>query len=85
MQKAIYSLVRATYQKGEKKDQYSGAIYYRGKPRWGMNDKYKAKLIPSMLAKSLRWNDELKLYSGQDLDGGAGAAHSRRHAPGLRR
>ena len=65
VQKAIYSLVRATYQKGEKKDQYSGAIYYRGKPRWGMNDKYKAKLIPNMLAESLRWNDELKLYSGK--------------------
>ena len=65
VQKAVFSLVRATYQKGDKKDQYSGAIYYRGKPRWGMNDKYKAKLIPNMLAESLRWNDELKLYSGK--------------------
>ena len=65
VQKAVFSLVRATYQKGDKKDQYSGAIYYRGKPRWGMNDKYKAKLFPNMLAESLRWNDELKLYSGK--------------------
>jgi len=62
---AVFTLIKAKYQKGEKKDQYSGAIYYRGKPRWGMNEKFKAKVGPKMLAESLRWNDEIKLYTGK--------------------
>ena len=65
MQKAVFSLFRATYQKGDKKDQYSGAIYYRGKPRYGMNDKFKAKVGSNMLVETLRWNDEVKLYTGK--------------------
>ena len=30
-----------------------------------MKEKYKAKVVPNMLAESLRWNDELKLYSAK--------------------
>ena len=33
-----------------------------------MNEKYKAKVVPNMLClwrSALRWNDEMKLYSGK--------------------
>ena len=63
--KAVFSLVKATYQKGEKKGELSGAIYFRGKPRYANNQKFKDKVVAKLLAESLRWNDEFKLYSAK--------------------
>ena len=63
--KAVFSAVRAKYQKGEKESQLTGAVYYRGKPRYGKNEKYKTVMQPHLLAESLRWNDQLKLYTGK--------------------
>ena len=62
--KATFDLVQARYQKGDKTGQLTGAIYYRGKPRFGNNERYKQLVEAVMLAEKLRWNDELKLYTG---------------------
>ena len=62
---AVFTLVKAKFQKGEKKDEYSGAIYFRGKPRYGNNEIFKAKVGDKLLAETLRWNDEFKLYSAK--------------------
>ena len=61
----MFTLVKAKFQKGEKKDEYSGAIYFRGKPRYGNNEIFKAKVNDKLLAEMLRWNDEFKLYSAK--------------------
>ena len=63
--KAVFTLVKAKYQKGEKKDEYSGSIYMRGKPRYGKNEMFKDKVGEKLLAETLRWNDEFKLYSAK--------------------
>ena len=62
---AVFTLVKAKFQKGEKKDEYTGAIYFRGKPRYGNNEIFKAKVGDKLLAEMLRWNDEFKLYSAK--------------------
>lgn len=62
---ATWSLVRAKYQKGDKTGEYSGAIYYRGKPRYGQNEAYKQLAAKHLLTERLRWNDELKLYTAR--------------------
>ena len=62
---AVFTLVKAKFQKGEKKDEYTGAIYFRGKPRYGNNEIFKAKVNDKLLAETLRWNDEFKLYSAK--------------------
>ena len=61
--KATFDLIQARYQKGDKSGQLTGAIYYRGKPRYGHNERYKNLVEAVMLAEKLRWNDELKLYT----------------------
>ena len=61
----MFTLVKAKFQKGEKKDEYTGAIYFRGKPRYGNNEIFKAKVNDKLLAETLRWNDEFKLYSAK--------------------
>ena len=63
--KAVFTLVKAKFQKGERKDEYSGSIYFRGKPRYGNNEIFKAKVGEKLLAETLRWNDEFKLYSAK--------------------
>ena len=44
---------------------FTGAIYFRGKPTYGNNEKFKDKLFPVFLKERLRWNDELKLYTAK--------------------
>lgn len=61
--KAVFSLVKAIYQKGEKKGEHSGWIYFRGKPRYGSNEIFKDKVNGVTLEERLRWNDEVKLYT----------------------
>ena len=63
--KATFAVVAATYQKGDKAGQYTGAVYMRSKPRYGLNEAYKAALAPHLLAEGLRWNDELKVYTAK--------------------
>ena len=41
---AVFSLVAAKYQKGDKAGELTGAIYFRGKPRYGSNETFKAKV-----------------------------------------
>jgi len=62
---AVFSLIKAKYQKGDRTGENSGAIYHRGRPRFGQNDKYKALLEKLLLTERLRWNDELKLYTAR--------------------
>ena len=59
----MFSIVRAKYQKGDLKDTLTGAVYFRGKPRYGGNDTFKEKVNAKLLVENLRWNDELKLYT----------------------
>ena len=61
--KAVFSLVAAKYQKGDKEGQYSGAIYFRGVPCYGQNEEFKTKLQKYTLAECLRFNMEMKLYT----------------------
>lgn len=63
--KSKFSLVEAKYQKGDKKGELTGAVYYRGKPRYGKNDIFKQKLQKKLLKERLRWNDELKVYTAK--------------------
>ena len=63
--KAVFSLVKALYQKGDKKGQLSGAIYFRGKPRYRMNEIFKDKVNGVLLEERVRWNDELKTYTAR--------------------
>ena len=63
MSKAVFSLVKAIIQKGDKAGQKSGAIYARMKPKYGQNDTFKEDILIDLLAEPLRWNDELKLYT----------------------
>lgn len=60
--KAEFSLFEATYQKGDKAGEKSGNIYMNGKPRFGHNKTYKAKLDPLLLTERLKWNDDIKKY-----------------------
>ena len=62
---AMFKLVKAIYQKGDKKGQLSGAIYFRGKPRFHMNEIFKDKVGGVLLEEQLRWNAELKLYTAR--------------------
>ena len=62
---AVFSAVRATYQKGDLMNQETGAVYYRGKPRFGKNSKYKELMQTIFLAEPLRWNDQLKVYTAK--------------------
>ena len=61
---ATFDLYPAMYQKGDKAKQLTGRIYFRGKPRYGNNERFKELVNAVMLAESLRWNEELKLYTG---------------------
>ena len=63
MSKAVFSLVKAIIQKGDRAGQESGAIYARMKPKYGQNDTFKDDILIDLLAEPLRWNDELKLYT----------------------
>ena len=38
--KAMFSLIAAKYQKGDKLGAYTGAVYLRAKPRYGGNDTF---------------------------------------------
>jgi len=60
---ATFALVAAKFQKGDKQGELTGAIYFRGVPLYGQNDKFKTEVHKSTLAESLRWNDELKVYT----------------------
>ena len=57
--KAVFSLVKAVIQKGDKAGQESGAIYARMKPKYGQNDTFKEDIQDDLLAEPIRWNDEL--------------------------
>ena len=61
----MFTLIKARYQKGDKKDEFTGAIYFRGQPTYGNNENFKDKLFPVFLKERLRWNDELKLYTAK--------------------
>jgi hypothetical protein len=63
MSKAVFSLVKAVIQKGDKAGQESGAIYARMKPKYGQNDTFKESILHDVLAEPIRWNDELKVYT----------------------
>lgn len=63
--KAVYSLARAKFQKGDRKDELTGAVYFRGKPRYKQNNIFKEKLQLILGEEPLRWNDEWKLYSAK--------------------
>ena len=58
---------RAKYQKGDKINTYTGRIYMRGKPGYfkGGNEIFKTKVGNVMLVPNIKWNDELKLFTGQ--------------------
>ena len=62
---AVMKVIRAKYQKGDFKDTLSGAVYFRGKPRFGKNEVFKGKVQPNLLAEGMRWNDEMKLYTAK--------------------
>ena len=62
---AILSFFRAKYQKGDFKDALSGAVYMRGKPRYTGNATFKDKVGKILLAEPVRWNDEMKIYTGK--------------------
>ena len=61
--KAVFSLVKAVIQKGDKAGKESGAIYARMKPKYGQNDTFKEDIRDDLLAEPMRWNDELKVYT----------------------
>ena len=62
---ASFSLVKAKYMKGDKADQFTGRIYFHGKPRFGHNDLFKKKVQPKLLKHPLRWNEEMKVYRAE--------------------
>lgn len=64
---AVFILVRAKYMKGDKQGEYTGSVYFRGKPRYSAagNTKFKEALAKHLLTESLRWNDELKLFTAR--------------------
>jgi hypothetical protein len=62
---AVYTLIKAKYQKGDKQHEFTGAIYFRGKPCYGNNEKFKQKVGAVLLKEYLRFNDELKLYTAK--------------------
>ena len=49
--------MKAKYMKGDKADQFTGRIYFHGKPRFGHNDLFKKKVQPKLLKHPLRWNE----------------------------
>jgi hypothetical protein len=59
---ATFELFAAEYQKGEKAGQKSGAVYQRGRPRYGANEPYKKGFAKYLLGEFLRWNDDSKMY-----------------------
>ena len=61
---ATFDLYPAVYQKGDKAKQLTGKIYFRGKPRYGNNERFKELVNAVMLTENVRWNDDLKLYTG---------------------
>ena len=66
--KAVLTFVRAQYQKGDKENQLTGAVYFQAKPRYfnGTNDKFKQLVGAKMLSEQApRFNTELKLYTGK--------------------
>lgn len=64
---AYLTFVRSKYQKGEYKDALSGTVYFRGKVRYakGTNEIFKTKVGAKMLAEPIRFNDDLKVYTGK--------------------
>ena len=62
---AMFSVVRAKYQKGDLKDSFTGAVYFRGKPRYRNNDTFKDKVNAKLLTENVRWNDEFKCYTAK--------------------
>jgi len=81
---AVFTLVKAKFQKGEKKDEYSGAIYFRGKPRYGNNEIFKAKGRRQVAGGDAALERRVQALLGQGVHGGAGADGPRRDAHGVR-
>ena len=82
---AVFTLVKAKFQKGEKKDEYSGAIYFRGKPCYGNNEIFKAKVGDKLLAGGdAALERRVQALLGQGVHSGAGADGPRRDAHGVR-
>ena len=73
--KAIFNLVRAKYQKGDKKDALTGAVYMRGKPRYqkGNKERFKDKVHAKSLSRSVR--------AGTTSPRSTGSARTRRSRP----
>ena len=63
--KAVFTLMKAKYMKGERAGTYSGAIYFQGKPTYGNNQTFKDKVHPKLISEMLRWTDDVKLYSAK--------------------
>lgn len=59
--KAVFS----KFMKGGNEGEYSGAIYFRGKPCFGDNERFKKDVQQILLAEPLRWNTELTLFTGK--------------------
>ena len=62
---ATLTYIRAKYQKGDKIDQFSGWVYFHGKPGWGNNETFKTKVNSKLLTGPARWNGDHKLYTGR--------------------
>ena len=60
---AVFMLIAAKYQKGDKAGQFTGAIYFRGVPLYVQNETFKTMLHKHTLTEVLRLNTELKLYT----------------------
>ena len=63
----MFSVVRAKYQKGDLKDSFTGAVYFRGKPRYRNNDTFKEKVNAKLLTENVRWNRRVQMLHGQGL------------------
>ena len=63
--KAVFTLMKAKYMKGERAGTYSGSIYFQGKPTYGNNQTFKDKVHPKLISETLRWTDDVKLYSAK--------------------
>jgi hypothetical protein len=62
---AVFSVIKAMYQKGPNKNEPTGNVYLRAKPRYYNNEKFKQAVGKLCLAEPLRWNTELKLYTAK--------------------
>lgn len=60
--KASFEIKPAEYQKGDKTGEKSGGMLFLGAPSYGKNDTFRDKLVPVLLAETLRWSMELKKF-----------------------